>query len=94
MQNGESRARNWCNGTSTPTVQEAARLARYLGVTMDWLFRDRADGLEEGRRIRLVAAMEGIVAPVFETEEQPDSEKVDRGRVAGLQGRRAKVASG
>jgi transcriptional regulator with XRE-family HTH domain len=93
MHNGESRVRNWCNGTATPTVQEAARLAKYLSVTMDWLFRDRADGLEEGRRIRLVAAMDGISAPYFDPEPEPARAAEIPGLARASTGRRAKVAT-
>jgi transcriptional regulator with XRE-family HTH domain len=93
LQHGESRVRNWCNGTATPTVQEAARLAKFLRVTMDWLFRDSSTGLEEGRHIRLMAAMEGVPQPdpalasALEEEARPEVLAPLRQR------RRAKVAS-
>lgn len=63
MNMGDSRARNWCNGTSTPTSKEAVALARLLGVTLDWLFRGVADGLVEAKRIRVVAAKSGFSPP-------------------------------
>lgn len=96
LQHGESRVRNWCNGTATPTVQEAARLAKFLSVTMDWLFRDSSVGLEEGRRIRLMAAMEGIAPPhpvSTAVEEEPLASAASEVSAAPKSRRRAKVAS-
>jgi len=69
---GDSRVRNWCNGTSSPTAKEAIQLAQLLGVTLDWLFRGISDGLLEAKRIRVIAAKHGLSPP-----PQMDDHEVD-----------------
>ncbi len=70
----ETRVRNWTNGTSTPPARDAISLAQALGVTLDWLYRERVEGLTESKRIRIVAAMQGIEPPATLSDEEIDAE--------------------
>lgn len=88
-----STARNWTNGTSTPTAYDSVRLAQTLSVSLDWLFRERTEGLEEGRRIRLVAAMNGILPPDITTEPGSEAASAPKAGAAGRARRRVKAAS-
>ena len=44
-----SRYSNWENGLRIP-VEEAVRLADTYGLTLDWIYRGRRDGLSENAR--------------------------------------------
>lgn len=84
MQVGESRARNWCNGTSPPPVPEALRLRRLLGITLDWLFAGDPRGMDQGKFIRLEAIAKGIEVPDLPLVAAAEPEPAGSGSVAGL----------
>jgi len=76
----ESRVRNWTNGTAVPMARDAILLADMTGTTLDWIYTGSVAGLEEGKRIRLVAAMSGATAPAVAQETGEPTK--GRGRLA------------
>lgn len=89
-----SRVRNWCNGTSSPTSKEAVRLADALGVTLDWLYRGKGDGMPEGKRIIVVAFKEGFAPPPSSVDPAPGQASTEPGSAASARSRRPMRANG
>ena len=44
---GETQYHNWEKGERRITVDEAQKLADTYGLTLDWIYRGRRDGLSE-----------------------------------------------
>lgn len=51
---------NWLNAENRPDEEAMIRLCDQAGVTMEWLYRGRTDGMNVGHAIRLTARTKGI----------------------------------
>lgn len=57
---GRSRWTNWVNAENKPSEEAMMMLCDKAAVTMDWLYRDKPDGLALAHIIRLKARLLGL----------------------------------
>lgn len=90
---GDSRVRNWTNGTARPTVDEGIVIKRVLGITLDWLYEGDPNTLPYALYIRLAARMSGQTPADQQADEPVEAQDVGVASRAASPLSRAKRAS-
>lgn len=90
-----SAVSNWYTGVALPPVPYMVKLCDRYHLTLDWVYRGKADGIPVATWIRISSALDGDAVPELAPEPAPAGERqaarprAGRSRAAGQASSRA-----